>query len=60
LRGALCEIVPPPCAAGTVHTVSGACFGPCVPPTQCAPMMCLDGRCPTGFRCGPSGQCVAN
>ncbi len=47
----LCGSIMPPCAAGTVNTVLSGCWGPCVPPRNCAVMRCPDGRCPGGFVC---------
>jgi hypothetical protein len=33
--GVTCPALPPMCAEGTVPSVVGDCFGPCLPPTEC-------------------------
>ncbi len=60
VRTASCESLPPRCPAGQVNTVTGACWGPCVSPTSCAPMRCApDSACVAPWRCNPSaGMCV--
>ena len=58
-RQALCDRVPPVCPAGWTATVAGACYGPCVPAANCAPLRCLGGvGCPAGWRCDDADQCV--
>ena len=58
-RQALCDRIPPTCPAGWTATVAGACYGPCVPATNCAPMRCLGGvGCPSGWRCDDADNCV--
>ncbi len=38
-----CNALPPVCEAGSVPSVNGGCWGPCVPATQCASVpSCLD------------------
>ncbi len=59
-RTAACEPRPPRCPAGQVNTVAGACWGPCVAPTSCAPMRCAsDSGCIAPWRCDATrGLCV--
>ncbi|MFO0626096.1 MAG: hypothetical protein U0325_10805 [Polyangiales bacterium] len=58
-RQALCDRIPPTCAPGWTATVVGACYGPCVPAANCAPMRCLGGAgCPAGWRCDDTDTCV--
>jgi hypothetical protein len=48
-----CEAVQPQCSSGTIPSVQGACFGPCLPPTDCARVTnCAD--------CASSSVCVRN
>ena len=47
---AACDALPAPCPSGQVRAVAGACYGPCVPATHCAPIRCIDG-CQRGWRC---------
>lgn len=56
-----CDSLPPTCPSGQAATVSSlACWGPCVPAANCAPMRCGDG-CPTGWSCdATSGNCRRN
>jgi len=57
VRLAACDSLPPTCPGGEAATVTGVCYGPCVPATNCAPMRCADG-CLTGWSCDPSsGNC---
>jgi hypothetical protein len=49
-RLAACASVPPACPSGEVATVTGGCYGPCVPVTLCAPIRC-DAMCPAGWTC---------
>ena len=46
--------------AGWVNTVAGACWGPCVAPTACAPLRCgMGNTCPAPWRCEfATGFCV--
>lgn len=50
-----CDRIPPVCAGGgEVASVSGACWGPCVVYTRCAPIACdpaAVGGCPTNLVC---------
>ncbi len=62
---ALCNSLPPNCPAGTVPTVSGACWGGCVAPTECLSVDSCD-ACKGGLVCvqdetmlGPVYHCVA-
>ncbi|MCC6555774.1 MAG: hypothetical protein IT372_22660 [Polyangiaceae bacterium] len=48
----LCNALPPPCEAGKIPAVSGACWGGCVAPTECATVGSCD-------QCGPGLACVA-
>ncbi len=62
---AACDVRPPVCAGGgQVPSINGACWGPCVVYTQCAPIDCnpdaASSGCPTNLvcyrttrRCGP-------
>jgi hypothetical protein len=46
-----CEAVQPTCPSGTIPSVDGSCFGPCLQPTQCSDVTnCAD--------CGSSDVCV--
>jgi hypothetical protein len=65
-RQVLCDSLPPTCPPGQVPTQSGACYGPCVPASECAPITCggpdptTGGTlgCPDGWTCDPaSGLC---
>jgi hypothetical protein len=49
-RLAACDSLPPACPAGEVAVVAGACWGPCVPAANCAPIRCGSG-CPGGWTC---------
>ena len=53
IRLSTCNSLPPTCPAGRVATVvSPGCWGPCVAPTSCAPMMCSSDRtCAAPWRC---------
>lgn len=53
-RVVLCASLPPACAPGEVPSVVSACWGPCVPATNCAHFACGDAACPRGFMCNPS------
>lgn len=56
---ALCDSLPPRCPAGLANTVGGGCWGPCVPPTHCAPLRCLGAtQCPAGWRCDDANNCI--
>ena len=62
---ALCNSLPPNCPAGTVASVSGACWGGCVAPTECLSVDSCD-ACKGGLVCvqdetmlGPVYHCVA-
>lgn len=53
-RHAMCDMVPPACPPGLVHSIIGHCYGPCVNPSACLPMVCGDdGTCPDPFKCEP-------
>ena len=60
VRTAGCASRPPACPAGQANTVAGACWGPCVAPTSCAPIRCSsDAGCVSPWRCDPTaGVCV--
>jgi hypothetical protein len=61
-----CEIEPPPaCVDGTVRSVIGDCYGPCVLPSMCTslPVECDADTCGEGFACmttqsGAPSRCV--
>jgi len=59
-RLAVCASLPPACTGGMVNTVSTGCWGPCVPPSACMPVVCGEGNtCPSGWRCNPMDRrCV--
>jgi hypothetical protein len=53
LSEVICEVVEPECASGTIPSVNGSCFGPCLPPTECSKVTsCAD--------CLNSNVCVRN
>lgn len=58
---ALCAMPAPACPAGYTNSISGACWGPCVPVANCAPIACMADRdCPSNARCDTStNRCVA-
>jgi len=46
-RRVLCDALPPTCGTGEAPSVSGACWGPCIPATECTcntPEECPDVR----------------
>jgi hypothetical protein len=46
-----CQIVTPACPVGEIPSVDGSCYGPCLPPTECARVTsCAD--------CASSSVCV--
>jgi hypothetical protein len=48
-----CDAVQPQCLAGTIPSVEGSCFGPCLPPTECSKVTsCAD--------CASSSVCIRN
>jgi len=53
-----CDSLPGPCPSGQVRSVTGNCWGACVPYTDCAPIPCDPAapgtRCPTGLTCWTS------
>lgn len=60
VRTAACDSLPPRCTGGLVNTVAGACWGPCVVPSECAPMRCAaDNTCAAPWVCDAAAQrCV--
>lgn len=61
IRLSACDSLPPRCPSGEANTISTVgCWGPCVPPTSCAPMTCApDNSCAAPWRCDPSTRrCV--
>ena len=48
---ALCDSIPPSCGPGETASVKGACWGPCVPATECATVGSCD-------QCGAGQACV--
>lgn len=62
---AACDQLPPTCPAGQVPSVNGACWGGCVPATECTSVGGCD-ACTNGLVCveneslgGPDFHCVA-
>jgi hypothetical protein len=48
-----CKQAQPQCSAGTIPSVQGTCFGPCLPPTECSKVTsCTD--------CASEDVCVLN
>lgn len=46
LRDVLCDALPPACPSGEVPSQVGACYGPCVPVSECRGAPCsADGVC---------------
>lgn len=50
-----CDALPPTCPEGTVNSIAGACWGPCVEPRYCAEGSC-DPQDPAS--CGAGWTCV--